>query len=77
MSAKASTHYLYNKYVHEMRRDNYEMDMLRLIASAYMKEPPPRYFNLLDAKQTSKTKHIEYDVNDVVDMFRGTGKLCG
>jgi len=73
MAASAAMYYLWHKYIYEYQRDNYEMDMLRAIASAYLKEPPTRYYDMIaDGK---KPKEKEYTVNDVVDMFAGTGVL--
>ena len=73
MQARASLLYIWNKYIHEYRYDNYQMDMLRLIASAYLKQPPERYHDMI--AESKKAKEKEYTVNDVVDMFAGKGKL--
>lgn len=76
MRAKAALYYVWHKYTYEVRYDNYQMDMLRLIASAYLKEPPPRYYDIIESpKNKNHKKTINYTVNDVVDMFAGKGKL--
>jgi len=76
MTARAALYYLWHKYVHETRYDNYQMDMLRVSASAYLKQPPDRYYELTEGKRHQQKSNIEYTVNDVVDMFAGTGKLA-
>ena len=72
MPAAASTVYLIAKYEHETRLENYAMDTLRAIGQ--WKEPPPRYFELVNQKQTTQ-KNADYTVNDTIDMFRGKGRL--
>lgn len=53
-----------------MNRDNYEMDMLRLIASAYMKKPPERYFDItkkLGKPQKQDNRNSQEMMQDLID----------
>jgi len=79
MTPKAALFYIWHKYVHETRYDNYHMDMLRISASSKLKNPDsvPRYSDLTDPKRYRIKKQKEdYTVQDVVDMFAGRGKLA-
>ena len=60
-------------------RDIYITDMLRFAAFGMIKEEnrPPRYWDMV---KPQKGKHaraaaVEYSEEDVVDMFRGEGRL--
>lgn len=84
MRAQAALYYLWHKYRHETTYDNYHMDMLRISAASKIKNPDslPRYSELIrPQKQYKQLKSGEYavnkvyDVNDVVDMFAGKGRL--
>ena len=66
MSVRSAILYIESKYVHEMCRDNYHMDMLRLTASAYMKEPPQRYFDLLYPKHNRQESRREKSGEEIL-----------
>ena len=79
MPLSAYVFYLESKYEHEIIRDVYMMDMLRFGAFGMVEERnrPPRYWDMAKPKRERHTeaKVQDYDEQDVVDMFRGGGKL--
>lgn len=60
----------------KIRREVYVTDMLFYTARGFVKEPDnlTRYYDLI--KPLPVVKKVNYTVQDVVDMFRGKGKLC-
>ena len=84
MPLSAYVAYLESKYKHEHIRDIYISDMLRFAAFGMVEEKdrPPRYWDMLrswkaDGKGAVGDRAVDRDYNDqdVVDMFRGEGKL--
>jgi len=59
----------------KMRRDIYVTDMLFYTARGFVAKPEslPRYYDLVRPARRAVAK--EYNVGDVIDMFRGRGKL--
>ena len=80
MPLKAYTFYLESKYKHELLRDTYLTDMLRFSAFGMVDEKnrPPRYWDVINpvcGRPGKAAKVEEYGEQDVIDMFRGEGKL--
>ena len=85
MPLSAYVFYLESKYKHEVIRDIYISDMLRFAAFGMVEEKnrPPRYWDVLrDRKSDGSAAGYagtadagDYDEQDIVDMFRGDGKL--
>ena len=71
--------YLKSKYEYELVRDIYITDMLRFTAFGMVKEEnrPPRYWDMVRPQRSKQAVAAvqEYSEDDVVDMFRGEGKL--
>lgn len=64
------------KYTHEIQLIGYTTDILKVIADVLNGKSFPRYYDLVDQVQAKKQKPIDYDVDDVIDMFKGKGKLA-
>lgn len=85
MPFSAYVFYLESKYKHEVIRDIYISDMLRFAAFGMVEERdrPPRYWDVLRSFKPdgsfdgrgSAADVGDYDEQDVIDMFRGNGKL--
>jgi len=80
MPLAAASFYLQSKYEHEIVRDIYVTDMLRFAAFGMIKEEdrPPRYWDMVKPQKmhgAAQAAPQEYSDDDVVDMFRGEGKL--
>jgi len=76
LSFKSTLLYLYSKFKHEIQYENYQMDMLRMIAAPHLKEIPERYYDIISNNQKgSNVIKTNYTPSDVIDMFLGKGKL--
>jgi hypothetical protein len=85
MPLSALVFYLKSKYEHETMRDYYFADMLLYLARAYVKKPKdlPRYGDLISksrrkhelASQARDDRNVDFTERDIIDMFRGKGKL--
>jgi len=79
MPLAAYVFYLESKFRHEIMRDAYITDMLRFTAfgMVHEKDRPPRYWDTVKPTHDSpkQTTAKDYTEQDVIDMFRGGGKL--
>jgi len=80
MPLSSYVYYLESKYEHEHIRDVYMMDMLRFAAFGMVEEQkrPSGYWDLLQRMKPGKRPNVvaaDYDEQDIIDMFRGEGRL--
>jgi len=80
MPLKALVFYLQSKYKHEIIWETYIADTLHFSAFGSFEESkrPPRYLDVLRNKEKASKTTVkdDYEVEDIVDLFRGKGKLA-
>ena len=74
MPLSALNFYLVSKYNHEKRQEVYLFDALYSMVTHKVYEEFPRWQDYIK-KSKSPAKAQDYEVSDVIDMFRGRGIL--